>query len=317
MTIASIWTSWWPTSHDHISAWTRWSHGWHEGVRKKSRDIGRPRVIFTDPDGSLLEHDAHPCRAACVALDTLAERGVPLVLCSSRTRAQLELVQQDFHLRHPFISENGGAVYMPRGYFSSSSDPVERSGYDVIQFARPHEQVVEALRRTATTLGIEVRDFNGMSVQEVADEWELSLADARLAQLREYDEPFLIRASDPALHDRLLNGLRRAGLRCVDRGSFHQASSGADVRRSVRTLTTLYRQRSRDVLTVGVSAGLTDPSLLCEVDIPIIVPNADVDIARVRRLVPSTRVTSTAGSLGWAEGILSALEPELEVPGRR
>ena len=112
------------------------------------------------------------------------------------------------------------------------------------------------LRRTAETLAIDVRDFNGMSVQEVADECGLSLAEARLAQLREYGEPFRILASDPAVHSRLLNALRRAGLRCVSGGRFHHVSSGADMRRSVRTLTSLYRQRFGDVLTVGVSSGL-------------------------------------------------------------
>jgi len=315
VTVASIWSSWWPTSHDHTSAWKGWSHAWYEGVRKKSRDVGKPLVIFTDPDGSLLEHRAQPCRAACDALNALADRGIPLVLCSSRTRAELELVQQEFHLRHPFIGENGGAVYLPRGYFPSSSGPAEMSGYDIIRFAGPHEQVVEALRRTAETLGIEVRGFNGMSVQEVANECGLSLADARLAQLREYGEPFLILASDPAAESRMLNGLRRAGLRCVNRGRFHHVSSGADVRRSVRTLTNLYRQRSRDVLTIGVSAGLTDPSLLREVDIPIVVLTPEIDTARVLRQVPTARVTNTAGSLGWAEAILWAVEPQLKVPG--
>lgn len=192
------------------------------------------------------------------------------------------------------------------------------SGYHVIAFGRPHHQVVEALLRTAETLGIEVRGFNGMSVQEVANECDLSLAEARLAQLREYGEPFRILAADPAVQSRLLNALRRAGLRCVNGGRFHHVSSGADVRRSVRTLTSLYRQRSGDVLTVGVSAGLTEPSLLREVDIPIVVLNTDVDTARVLRKVPTARVTSTAGSLGWAEAILSAVETELQkVSGRR
>jgi hypothetical protein len=95
-------------------------------------------------------------------------------------------------------------------------------------------------------------------------------------------------------------------------------SSGADVRRSVRTLTSLYRQRYWDVLTVGVSACLNDPSLLREVDIPIVVLNPEVDAARVLRKVPTARVTSTAGSLGWDEAILSAVERGLQnVPGRR
>lgn len=242
----------------------------------------------------------------------IADRNVPIVLCSSRTRAELEVVQQEFHFRHPFITENGAAVYVPRGYFSSSG-PAEISGYHVLAFGGPHQQVVDALRRTAATLGVEVRGFNGMSVEEVADECDLSLTDARLAQLREYGEPFRIVTSDPAVQSRLLTGLRRVGLRCVHGGTFHHVSFGADVRRALRAVTSLYRQPRGDVFTVGVSAGLTDDSsLLREVDMPIIVRNPQVDVARVLRKVPMARVTSKAGALGWDEAILSALEPELQ-----
>lgn len=309
----STWASWWPPSKGYR---TGLIPAWHQRVRKGSRDAGTI-VVFTDPDGTLLEHRTHPCGPHCEALRCLADRDVPIVLCSSRTRAELELIQQEFHFRHPFISENGGAVYVPRGYFSSSSDPAEISGYDVITFGGPHQQVVDALRRTAKTLGIEVRAFNAMSVQEVADECGLSLAEARLAQLREYGEPFRILAPNPAVHSRLLTALRRAGLQCVNGGRFHHVSSGTDMRRSVRTLTSLYRRQAGDVLTVGVSAAHTDPSLLREVDIPIVVLHPEVDAVGVLRKVPTARVTSTAGSLGWDEAILSVLEAEPQnVAGR-
>jgi mannosyl-3-phosphoglycerate phosphatase family protein len=218
--VASIWSSWWPPSASQRSPWTGLTKALHQRVRKGPRDTGKLIVVFADPDGTLLEHRTHPCAPDCEALRFLADHHVPIVLCSSRTRAELELVQQEFHFRHPFISENGGAVYLPRSYFSSPSDPVEMSGYQVIAFGGPHQQVVEALRRTADTLGIEVRGFNDMSVQEVANECGLSLAEARLAQLREYGEPFRITAADPTVHSRLLNALRRAGLRCVTAGDF-------------------------------------------------------------------------------------------------
>jgi mannosyl-3-phosphoglycerate phosphatase family protein len=281
------------------------------------RGSGELIVVFTDPDGTLLDHRVHPCIPSCEAFRVLTDHNVPLVLCSSRTRAELEIIQQEFHFRHPFISENGGAVYLPRGYFSSSSDPADTSGYDVIPFGGPHQHVVETLQRTAEAQAIEVRGFNGMSVQEVADECGLTPAEARLAQLREYGEPFRIVSSDPAVHSRLIGALRRAGLRCVTGGGFHHVSFGADVRRSVQVLVSLYRQRFGRVLTVGVSAGLTDSSLLREVDIPIVVLDREVDPARVLRKVPAARVTSASGSAGWDEAILLAVEPELaKVSGR-
>jgi mannosyl-3-phosphoglycerate phosphatase len=286
-------------------------------VRTASRGSGNLIVVFTDPDRTLLDHRAHPCVPSCEALRALADHNVPLVLCSSRTRAELEIIQQEFQFRHPFISENGGAVYLPRGYFSPSPDPVDMSAYDVITFGGPHQGVVETLRQTADAQAIEVRAFNSMSVQEVADECELTLAEARLAQLREFGEPFRILSSDPAVHSRLINALRRAGLRCVNGGAFHHASFGADVRQSIQAVTSLYRQRFGRVLTVGVSAGIADPLLLREVDIPIVVLDSEGDPARILRKVPTARVTSAAGSAGWDEAILLAVAPELAKASRR
>ena len=317
MTVASMWPSWWLPAISQTPRWEALTRAWHQHPRTGSRRDGPLIIVVTDPDATLLDHRAHPCLPLCEAFRALADHKVPLVLCSSQTRAELEIIQEEFHFRHPFISENGGAVYLPRGYFSPSSEPADMSGYDVITFGGPHHHVVETLRRTAEAQAIEVRGFTGMSVQEVADECGLTLADARLAQLREFDEPFRIVSSDPGVHSRLITALRRTGLRCVNGGRFHHVSFGADVRRSIQALTSLYRQRFGRVLTVGVSAGLTGPSLLRAVDIPIVVLNAEVDPARVLRKVPAARVTSAAGAAGWDEAILLAVEPELARVSRR
>jgi mannosyl-3-phosphoglycerate phosphatase len=317
VSVMPIWFSWWPTVMSHTPPWQGVTRAWHRHLRTGSHGTSTLIVVLTDPDGTLLDHRAHPCVPSYKAFRVLADHNIPLVLCSSRTRAELEIIQQEFRFRHPFISENGGAVYLPRGYFSPSSDSADVSGYDVIPFGGSHQHVVDTLRRTAEAQGIEVRGFNGMSVQEVANECGLTLAEARLAQLREFGEPFRILSSDPAVHSRLINALRRAGLRCVNGGGFHHVSSGADVRRSVQALRSLYRQRFGRVLTVGVSAGLTDPSLLGVVDIPIVVPDSEVDLARVLRKVPTARVTNATGSAGWDEAILLAVEPELTKTSRQ
>ncbi|MET0215058.1 MAG: HAD hydrolase family protein [Vicinamibacterales bacterium] len=305
---------WWcrPVSRSEpLPAWHALTETWRRARTRKAPEEGRRIIVFTDPDGTLLDHRAHPCSPACPALAVLGEHDVPIVLCSSRTRAELELIQHEFQFRHPFISENGGAAYLPHGYFTSP-DFMEFSGYDVLAFGGPYQQVVEALRLAASTLHIEVRNFHDMSVQEVADECGLSLAEARLTKLREYDEPFRIVASDPAAHRRLVAALRRAGLRCVNDGRFHHVTSGTDLGRSVRALMSAYSRQSGHIFAVGISDGRGDLSLLQEVDVAIVVSSAEVDADRVLRKLPAARVTSKPGSLGWDEAIFSAVVPKLE-----
>ncbi len=47
-------------------------------------------VIFTDLDGTLLHPETYSFKAALPALEIIRRRRIPLVLCSSKTRAELE-----------------------------------------------------------------------------------------------------------------------------------------------------------------------------------------------------------------------------------
>ena len=121
------------------------------------------------------------------ALDGLADRGVAVVLWGNETRAEMELIRADLDVRHPFVSESGGGLFLPVGYFAEA--PVNArafAGYDVLDFGRPYPVVAAALHEVANKLRIGVNGFSGMSVQDVANDCRLSLAQARLATLREY-----------------------------------------------------------------------------------------------------------------------------------
>ena len=44
------------------------------------------------------------------------------MICSSKTRAEIEYYQEKIGIADPFISENGGAIYIPQGYFSPRTE---------------------------------------------------------------------------------------------------------------------------------------------------------------------------------------------------
>jgi mannosyl-3-phosphoglycerate phosphatase len=72
------------------------------------------RIIFTDLDGTLLHPKSYSFQEAMPALDLIRAQGIPLVLCSSKTRAELEIYRARLDNGDPFIIENGGALYVPR-----------------------------------------------------------------------------------------------------------------------------------------------------------------------------------------------------------
>jgi mannosyl-3-phosphoglycerate phosphatase len=70
-------------------------------------------LIFTDLDGTLLD-SSYSFNDALPALDLIRERAIPLIICSSKTRAEIEHYRKRLDNRHPFISENGGGFLSRR-----------------------------------------------------------------------------------------------------------------------------------------------------------------------------------------------------------
>src|SRR4030042_5645191 len=91
-------------------------------------------IIFTDLDGTLLDRDTYSFAPAQPALDMIRKKGIPLVFSSSKTRAEMELYRERAGNDHPFIAENGGAVFVPSHYFSFRFPyDRERDGYRVFE----------------------------------------------------------------------------------------------------------------------------------------------------------------------------------------
>jgi mannosyl-3-phosphoglycerate phosphatase len=73
------------------------------------KTAARRVVVVTDIDDSLLEPGARALPSERAALDFLASRGIPLVINSSRTHAEIERIQETLRLLTPSISEHGSA----------------------------------------------------------------------------------------------------------------------------------------------------------------------------------------------------------------
>ena len=212
-----------------------------------------PVVVFVDIDA--LPGSALPPAMTPATLATLATDRIILVLCSRRTRAELESRRQALGIFHPFICEEGAAAFVPERYFGQPIEGARKvCGYEVVEFAAPYEQVVETLRRVSDRLGIDVVGFHDMSVAQVADECGLSLLDARLAKLREYGEWVRLACADPAAARRLLKGLATAGVHHRPAGEFWRLSTGCGFGSPVAVLATLYRLSFGCVKTIGVGA---------------------------------------------------------------
>src|SRR4030043_2006608 len=103
-------------------------------------------IIFTDLDGTLLDRKTYSFEPAEPALNLIRTMGIPLVLSSSKTRAEIELYRRKLENEHPFISENGGGIFIPCTYFSFPFHyDKELEKYVVLELGTLYPRIIEAL----------------------------------------------------------------------------------------------------------------------------------------------------------------------------
>jgi len=209
-------------------------------------------LVFADADRVLTHPSAPACLEAARVLRRLEHERVPLVLCASKTRAEIQQLQQDLGVRHPFVCESGGAAFIPAGYFRFEVPSARSvSGYQVVEFGRPYGEIVPILQRITRRQRIAVVGFNELSVEEVASECELPLLQARLAKLREYSERFRILDPSETVRQRLFRSLEAVHLRCVAGDRYDLVGAGIDAGLAVGLLRALYARALGPVVSLG------------------------------------------------------------------
>ena len=213
-------------------------------------------VVFSDVDRVLRAPSSTAFTRAAAVLKQLELDNTVLVLCSGKTRAELAFVQQKLDIAHPFICEHGGAVVFPARYFDTEIlNTHSMSGERIVAFGRAYSEVIDILHRTASRLRMEIVGFSDMSAEEIAGECQLSLREARLAKLREDDEPFRLVDSGASSRSRLFRALDAESLRGREGRPFDHVGAPVDIALGVHLLTNLYRRGRGDVITVAVTHG--------------------------------------------------------------
>jgi mannosyl-3-phosphoglycerate phosphatase len=270
------------------------------------RAPGPERVVLSDLDGTLLDHATYDWEPARETLADLDRRGIPVVLASSKTRAEIELWRERLGNRAPFVCENGGALYVPIG---ATPAPVEGAEivdcYERIVFGVPYERLRSALRDLATEAGVELFGFGDGPAARIAAATGLAGDDLAAALRREFDEPFETAGPlPPAAWDALERGARTRGLALTHGGRFAHLTGKNSKGRAARALLRAYRAGGARAHSLGVGDGRNDFELLRVAERAAIVarPDGTHDPELVAAL-PGAMRTIAPGPRGFAEAV--------------
>ncbi|MCL7475270.1 MAG: HAD-IIB family hydrolase [Methanosarcinales archaeon] len=263
-------------------------------------------VIYTDMDGTLIDHDTYSYQEALPALDLIRKKHIPLVFCTSKTRAELEVYCKELELYHPLISENGGAIFIPYDYFDFPYDYDKISDhYRVIELGVKYDILEKTLKEVCTDIQCEAVGFGDMDVDEVCMDTGLSAEAAALAKRRDYDEAFRVLSPAPK-GDELVREIVRRGFNCTRGGRYYHIMGNNDKGRAVEILTGLYRRTWPGIRTIGLGDSLNDLPMLKAVDIAILVqkPGGFYDPAVTH---PGIKKGDGIGPEGWNRELINIL----------
>lgn len=263
-------------------------------------------IIITDLDGTLLDHQDYSYADAMPAIRILQEARVPLILCSSKTAAEMAALREELGIDDPFIVENGGAIYFPHDLFQDESYAIEDANdFERIVLGLPYRRLKQSLRQIARELGLEVRLFEQFNELELEQQVGLSGVAAERALKREFDVPFQILGNSQP--DLLEKELARKGLHLSRGGRFFHVTGDNDKGKAAKVLAQLYRQLTKDdVRMVGLGDSENDRSLLEVVDYPILIPNP-ASSSPVELAHPALRRAPEPGPVGWNQAVQDLL----------
>lgn len=275
-------------------------------------------IIFTDLDGTLLHPKTYSFEEARPALNLIKEKGIPLVLCSSKTRAEMEVYRKRLENEHPFVSENGGGIFIPKGYFGvrnaecgegtvpekieEAVPAISSDEYETIVTGTPYQTIRKAFLELKHGLNAKVKGFGDMTEREIAALSGLTEEEAALAKQRDFGEPFFFEGEPDG---RLLKAIEEEGLHWTQ-GRFFHIMGDNDKGRAVKILTHLYGKVSGEISTFGLGDGFNDLPMLKEVDYPVLVQKEDGSYdSRVE--LPNLTKAKKIGPSAWNEEVLEVL----------
>ncbi|MEA1970986.1 MAG: HAD-IIB family hydrolase [Thermodesulfobacteriota bacterium] len=263
-------------------------------------------IIFTDLDGTLLNAENYSYEPAREALKEISTLQIPLVMISSKTKKEIESVRRNLGNRHPFVSENGGGIFIPEGYFPFPVPYARRTGhYLVVESGISYACLTEFLDRIIREDALPIRGFHSLSVESISRLTGLSIDASSMAKEREYDEPFLFDGNE-AQWNRLEKLVGSNGLALTRGGRFNHLSGPNDKGTATGILIDCYRHQHPDALIVGLGDAVNDLPFLRMVDYPVLMQRPDgtyesgIDI-------PELYHTPQPGPAGWNSAVLKII----------
>ena len=248
----------------------------------------RNYIIFSDLDGTLLDHKTYTFDPALEALSIIKSRQIPLILSSSKTRAEIERIQSHLTLKDPFIFENGSGVFY--------NNQVVSFGINLTEI---HDKI------TPLQKPFNFNCYSLLTIEQAIHYTGLTEEEAMLSQQRQFSEP-IIWLDDEERKNDFLEKIHQLGLNATQGGRFLTISSHHDKAKALKWIkNSLENDYQTKFISIALGDGENDISMINACDIKILIKNNNEHLQRSDWVL-----SEMCGPSGWNQEIMKVLNNE-------
>ena len=217
--------------------------------------------VVSDVDGTLMDHsyDLTPAKETIKFLQKLS---IPVILCTSKTAAEVKVIRKELNLNDPYIVENGAAIH---------GETLKRVNGEII-LGEKYEILENILSSISNEINYNLQPLNNISDQEATKLTGLKGHSLDLMRDRHWSMPFL---NPPENKEEEINiCCKRFGVE-IFRGNrmSHMLSINSNKGKAINALKNY--SNNPNIKIIGLGDSPNDLPLLLNSDYKIVIPGPD------------------------------------------
>ena len=251
-------------------------------------------MIFTDLDGTLLNHHDYNFTQALPALEKIRQRQIPLIINSSKTYAEIKDIRTQMNNNWAFSVENGAAIILPNGKLSGDNNNLQK-----IILGRPQAEILDLLQNLRSQHGFSFKGFSDLSSRELMTETGLTEIQAKQAKQRLASEPlkWLDGVEKLTLFKRCLTA---QGMQLIEGGRFLHVMGQNDKSTATAWILNAFGQQ---IKTIAIGDSKNDKKMLEQADFAAVIRKPDGSYLQLNKKPEQVIYSQHPAPLGWQEVI--------------